>query len=61
MSTVREIEEALPNLTLKELAHLRDVIEESLEDEMEINVEVAAKIEQSKREIAEGRSSTRQS
>ena len=60
MSTVREIEEALPKLTSAELAHLRDVIEESLEDEMEISGEVAAMLEQSKREIAEGKTSTRQ-
>ena len=60
MSTVGEIEEAIPRLSRVEIEELRDWIEEFLEDGLELSDEAAAKVEQSKREIAAGDFTTRQ-
>ena len=60
MSTVREIEAVIPQLTRAEVEELRDWIDDFLEEEKEISPEIAAKLEQSKREIAEGKFTSRQ-
>jgi hypothetical protein len=59
MSTVREIEEAIPRLSRADIEALRDFIEDFLEDNFELSDDVAAKIEQSRREIAAGQFTTR--
>ena len=59
VSTVREIEEAIPRLSRAEVEALRDWIDDFLEQSMELSDDVAAKIEQSKREIAAGDFKTR--
>ncbi len=60
MSTVREIEEAIPRLQRAEIEALRNFIDDYLEDHLELSDEVAAKIAQSKKEIAAGQYTTRQ-
>ena len=60
MSTVREIEDAIPRLTRAEVEALRDWIDDFLEDDLPISTEVAAKMEQSRKEIAAGQFTTRQ-
>jgi hypothetical protein len=59
MSTVQEIEAAIPRLSRAEVEELRAWIEEYLEEKLELTDEVKAKLDQSRREIAEGRYSTR--
>jgi hypothetical protein len=59
MSTVKEIQEAIPSLSRKEIEEVRDWIDEYLEDQLELTDEVKAKLDQSKREIASGRFTTR--
>ena len=60
MSTVQEIEAAIPNLSRDEVEALRAWIEDYLEDQLELTDEVKAKLDQSRREIAEGNYTTRQ-
>jgi hypothetical protein len=60
VSTVREIEDAIPRLQRSEIEALRDFIDDYLEDHLALSDEVAAKIEQSKKEIAAGQFTTRQ-
>ena len=60
MSTVREIEAAIPRLSRAEVEALRDWIDDYLEENLELSDEVAAKIEQSRKEIAAGQFTTRQ-
>jgi hypothetical protein len=59
MSTVREIEEAIPRLSRREIESLRDWIDDYLEEHLELSDEVAAKLEQSKKEVAAGHFTTR--
>jgi hypothetical protein len=54
MSTVQEIEAAIPKLPRAEVEELRAWIEDYLEDTLELTDEVKAKLDQSRREIAEG-------
>jgi len=61
MSTVQEIEAAIPRLSRAEVEELRAWIEDYLEDKLELADEVKAKLDQSRSEIAEGRYSTCQS
>jgi hypothetical protein len=58
VSTIQEIEAALPRLTRAEIEQLRDWIDELLEDDLEITDEVRAKLDQSRREIAAGQYTT---
>ena len=58
MSTIQEIEAAIPRLTRREVEQLRAWIDDFLEDQLELADDVKAKLDQSRREIAEGRYST---
>ena len=61
MSTVKEIQAALPKLTREEITEIREWIDDYLEDQLELTDEVRAKLDQSRREIATGQYTTRQS
>lgn len=60
MSTVKEIQAAIPNLSREEIEQIREWIDDYLEDRLELTDEVKAKLDQSRREIAAGRYTTRQ-
>jgi predicted outer membrane protein len=60
MSSVQEIEAALPRLSRAEIEQVRAWIDDFLEDQLELTDEVKAKLDQSRLEIAEGRCTTRQ-
>jgi hypothetical protein len=60
MSTVQEIEAALPRLSRAEMEKIRAWIDDYLEDQLELKDEVKARLDQSRREITEGRYTTRQ-
>ena len=52
MSTVQEIQAAIPKLSARELADLKEWLDEFCEDQLELTEEVKAKLEQSRAEIA---------
>jgi FMN phosphatase YigB (HAD superfamily) len=52
MSSVQEIEAALPKLSRPEIEEVRAWIDDYLEDQLELTDEVKAKLDQSRREIA---------
>ena len=56
MSTVKEIQAAIPNLSREEIEQIRTWID----DYLEVSDEVKAKLDQSRREIAAGQYTTRQ-
>ena len=60
MSTVKEIQEAIPQLSRDEIEQIRKWIEDYLEDHLDLTDEVKAKLDQSRAEIAAGRYTTRQ-
>ena len=60
MSTVKEIEAAIPKLSRAEIEEIRDWIDDYLGDRFELTDEVKAKLDQSRREIATGQYTTRQ-
>ena len=60
MTTVKEIEAAIPRLSRAEVEELRAWIDDFLEDQLELTDEVKAKLDQSRREIAGGNYTTRQ-
>ena len=60
MSTVQEIQPAIPTLTRKEIEQIREWIDDYLEDRLDLTDEVKAKLDQSRREIAAGQYTTRQ-
>jgi hypothetical protein len=60
VSTVEEIEAAIPQLSRAELEQIRDSIDERLENNLELSNNVKAKLDQSRREIAAGQFTTRQ-
>ena len=60
MSTVKEIEAAIPKLSRAEVVEIREWIEDYLDDQMELTDDVKAKLDQSRREIAAGQFTTRQ-
>ena len=60
MSTVKEIQAAIPKLSLGEIEQIRTWIDHYLEDQLELTEEVKAKLDQSRREIAAGNYTTRQ-
>jgi hypothetical protein len=60
MSTVKEIQAAIPNLSREEIEQIRTWIDEYLEDQLELTDDVRAKLDQSRREIAAGQYTTRQ-
>ena len=61
MSTVQEIQAAVPKLTPQEQAELKEWLENSFEDQLELTDEVKAKLDESRAEIAAGQYRTRQS
>ena len=60
MSSVQEIEAAIPRLSRAEVEEVRAWIDDFLEDQLELTDEVKAKLDQSRREIAESNYTTRQ-
>ncbi len=60
MSTVKEIQAAIPKLSRQEVEAIREWIDNYLEDQLELTDEVKAKLDQSRREIAAGQFTTRQ-
>jgi len=60
MSTVKEIQAAIPTLSREEIEQIRTWIDDYLEDQLELTDDVKAKLDQSRREIAAGQYTTRQ-
>ena len=60
MSTVQEIEEAIPKLSRQELAKLKEWLDDFFEDQLELTDEVKAALDKSRAEIASGNSHARQ-
>ena len=60
MSTVQEIEAAIPRLSRREIEEIRAWIDDFLEDHLELNDDVKSQLDQSRRDIAEGNYKTRQ-
>ena len=60
MSTVKEIEAAIPMLSRVEIEAVREWIDDYLEDQLELTDEVKTKLDQSQAEIAAGHYTTRQ-
>jgi hypothetical protein len=60
VSTVKEIQAAIPKLSLGEIEQIRTWIDDYLEDQLELKDQVKAKLDQSRREIAAGQYTTRQ-
>jgi hypothetical protein len=60
VSTVKEIQAAIPKLSREEIEEIREWIDDYLEDHLELTNEVKAKLDQSRREIAAGEYMTRQ-
>jgi hypothetical protein len=54
MSTVQEIEAAITKLPLKEKEALWDWLDESIEEQLELNDQFKAKIQRAQGEIAAG-------
>ena len=54
MSTVKEIQAAIPTLSREEIEQIRTWIDDYLEDQLELTDDVKAKLDQSRREIAAG-------
>ena len=61
MSTAEEIRSAIPKLSRAEIEAIREWIDDYLEEQLELTDEVKAKIDQSRREIAAGQYTTRES
>jgi hypothetical protein len=61
VSTVKEIQAAIPEMSRAELEQIRDWIDERLENNLELSDEVKAKLDKSRQEIAAGQFTTRQS
>jgi hypothetical protein len=61
VSTVKEIQAAIPKLSREDVEKIREWIDDYLEDRLELMDEVKAKLDQSRREIATGQYTTRQS
>ena len=60
MSTVKEIQAAIPKLSREEIEQIRTWINDYLDDQFELTDDVKAKLDQSRREIAAGQYTTRQ-
>ncbi len=59
MSTLKEIEAAIPRLTSQEIAELRAWLDDHFEDSLELTDEVKAELDEARRDIAAGRVRTR--
>jgi len=57
MSKVEEIQSEITKLSESERREIRDWLENTLEDQLELREEFKSKIEQSERDMAAGRSS----
>ena len=60
MSTLQEIEAAVPKLTAAELARLRAWLDEFCEDQLDLTDAVKAQLDEARLDLAEGRFRTRQ-
>ena len=60
MSTVNEIQAAIPKLSREQIEEIREWIDDYLEEKFELTEEVKAKLDQSRREVAAGQYTTRQ-
>ena len=60
VSTIQEIEAAIPRLSRAEIEQLRAWFEDYLEDRLELTDDVQAKLNESRHEIAAGNYTTRQ-
>jgi len=60
MSTVKDIQAAIPNLSREEIEQIREWIDDYLEGRLELTDKVKAKLEQSRRELAAVQYTTRQ-
>jgi hypothetical protein len=60
VSTVKEIQAAIPKLSLEEIEQVRMWIDDYLEDQLELTDQAKASLDQSRREIADGQYTTRQ-
>lgn len=60
VTTVKEIEAAIPRLSRAEVEEFRAWFENFLEDQLELTDDVKAKLDQSRQEIAAGNYTTRQ-
>ena len=60
MSTVKEIQAAIPTLSREEIEQIRTWIDDYLEDQLELTDDVKAELDRSRREIAAGQYTTRQ-
>ena len=60
MSTVKDIQAAIPNLSREEIEQIREWIDDYFEGRLELTDKVKAKLEQSRRELAAGQYTTRQ-
>jgi hypothetical protein len=60
MSTVQEIQAAIPKLSAQELADLKAWLDDFFEDQLKLKDEVSAELDQSRAEIASGLYHTRQ-
>jgi len=60
MSTVKEIQEAIPKLSPREKEELRAWLDEFFEEDLELTDEVKAALDRSRAEIASGQFHTRQ-
>jgi hypothetical protein len=60
MSTVQEIEAAIPRLSRSELEQFHTWFEDYMEAQLELTDEVKTKLDESRREIAAGNFTTRQ-
>jgi len=59
MSTVEDIQAAIPKLSRQEIERVREWLEDYLEDQSELTEEVKAKLDQSRQEIAAGQYTAR--
>jgi hypothetical protein len=59
VSTVQEIQAAIPSLSRAEVEQIREWIDDYLEDRLTVSDEIKAKLDQSRVEIAAGHYTTR--
>jgi hypothetical protein len=60
VSTVEDIQAAIPKLSREQIVQIREWIDDYLEDQLELTEEVSARLDQSRREIQAGQYTTRQ-
>jgi hypothetical protein len=60
LMSIQEIESAIHGLSLSEVEQLRAWLDDYVENQLELADEVKSKLDQSRREISEGKFKTRQ-